>query len=151
MEVRNNYNYAWPDGNEENFDLAVTYKAFSEAGNHNITIGYSYRNTYGRDRRRVVVWIDDYPHAEFLAADDFDKTGEVLSEIRFCEREDESMRMCRYGDDAIPQRYSMFRTDSLKRRVSGDGVHDAWAIVSNISDHTTMSALAGMRKYERES
>ena len=44
----------------------------------------------------------------------------------------------------------MFRVDSLKRRVSGDGVHDAWAIVANISDHITMSALAGMRKYEIE-
>jgi hypothetical protein len=150
LNVGSNYNFKWPGGDIEKFDFTIIYKALSDAGNHKITIGYGYRNTYGKDRRRVVVWIDDYPRAEFLAADDFDITGEILSEIRFYDDEGESKRMCRYASDAIPQRYSMFRVDSLKRRVSGDGVHDAWAIVANISDHITMSALAGMRKYEIE-
>ena len=58
--------------------------------------------------------------------------------------------MCRYADDAIPQRYTMFRVDSLKRRVKGTGVHDAWSVVSNIADHKTMASLASMRKYESE-
>jgi hypothetical protein len=31
------------------------------------------RATYGRDRKRVVVWMDGEPQAEFLAADDFDR------------------------------------------------------------------------------
>jgi len=45
----------------------------------------------------------------------------------------------------------MFRTDSLKRRVITEkGVNDAWVVVANISDHSTMTSLAAMRKYERE-
>jgi len=134
----------------ETYDAAIFYKGVSNDGEHEITIAYCVRNTYGKDRRRVVVWIDNYPYAEFLAADDFDVTGEVLSEIRFCDEEDKSKRMCRYADDAVPQRYSMFRVDSLKRRVEGAGVHDAWSVVSNIADHVTMSSLASMRKYEIE-
>jgi len=150
LRVTDNYNFKWPGGDIEKFDSAITYKAFSNAGNHEMTIGYSCRNTYGNNRRRVVVWIDNYPYAEFLAADDFNITGEVLSEIRFSDDKGESKRMCRYASDAIPQRYSMFRVDSLKRRVTGERVHEAWVIVVNISDHITMLALAGMRKYETE-
>ncbi len=147
--VLTNYSFQWPDKNVEKYDATVIYQAISNDGNHEIKIGYCYRYTYNQDRRRVMVWIDDHPHAEFLAADDFDITGEVLSEIRFYDEERDSLRMSKYAVDAVPQRYSIFKFDSLKRRVAGDGVHDAWAIVVNISDHVTMSALAAMRKYER--
>jgi hypothetical protein len=120
-------------------------------GKHEVTIGNTYRKTYGKNRRRVVVWIDNYPWTEFVAADDFNVTGEVLSEIRFWGKEvGDNRRMCRYASDAIPQRYSMFRVESLKRRISGKRVHDAWAVVANISDHVAMAALAAMRKYEKE-
>ena len=60
--------------------------------------------------------------------------------------------MARYAVDVVPERYSMFRVDSLKRRVKGvegAGVHDAWAVVSNIADHATMIAMAAMRRYEK--
>jgi hypothetical protein len=30
----------------------------------------------------VVIWINDHPHAEFIGADDFDVSGELLSEIK---------------------------------------------------------------------
>ena len=145
-----NHSFQWPGGDTEKYDAAIFYKSVSNDGEHEITIGYSVRNTYGKDRRRVVVWIDNYQYAEFLAADDFNVTGEVLSEIRFYDEEDESKRMCRYTGDAVPQRDSMFRVDSLKRRVEGTGVRDAWSVVSNIADHVTMSSLASMRKYESE-
>lgn len=148
-EAVTNYSFQWPGGDMENYDATITYQAISNDGNHEIKIGYSYRNTYNKKRRRVVVWVDQHPHAEFLAADDFNISGELLSEIRFYDEENDSMRMCRYADDAVPERYSIFKVDSLKRRVAGDGVHDAWVVVVNISDHVTMSALAALRKYER--
>ena len=150
LRVTSNYSFKWPGGDEETYDVAITYLAVSDDEKHEITIGYGKRHTYGKDRRRVVVWIDGYPYAEFLAADDFHVTGEVLSEIKFYDEENESIRMCRYAEDVIPQRYSMFKVDSLKRRVKGAGVHNAWAVVSNIADHLTMSYLASMRKYEKE-
>jgi len=149
LKVIKNYSFQWPDGNTEKYKVAITYKAVSNDGEHEITIGYTKRDTYGKDRRRVVVWIDNYPYAEFFAADDFNVTGEVLSEIKFYDEENESIRMCRYAEDVIPQRYSMFRVDSLKRRVKGPGVHDAWCVVSNIADHITMASLASIRKYEK--
>ncbi len=149
-KVTNNHSFQWPDSGTEQYDVAITYEAISNDGKHEVTIGYCERNTYGKDRRRVVVWIDNYPYTEFLAADDFDVTGEVLSEIRCYDEEDESKRMCRYAVDVVPQRYSMFKVDSLKRRIGGSGVHDAWVIVASIADHVTMSSLASMRKYESD-
>lgn len=148
--VKNDYSFKWPDENSEDFDTAITYKAISEIQRLEITIGYGHRLTYGTNRRRVTVWIDNYPYAEFMGADDFEITGEVLSEIRIWDDENKNKKMCRYAVDIIPERYSMFRTESLKHRVTGDGVHDAWAVIANVNDHISMSALAAMRKYEAE-
>ena len=144
-----NFDYEWPK-DIESFDNGVEYDAISATGSCVVKIGYCWRQAYGRNRRRVLVWIDDYPYAEFIAADDFNISGEVLSEIRFYDKESQSKKMCRYGQDSVPQRYAVFRCDSMKRRISGERVHDAWAVVANISDNYTMAALAAMRKYEIE-
>lgn len=148
LKVRNNHSFKWPGGYKENYDVAIDYDAISEKGKHIIRIGYCIRETYGRDRRRVVVWIDDYPYAEFLESDNFAITGDVLSEIRFYDDEKDNKRMCKYKDDTLPERYMTFKGDSMKRRIQENGVRDAWAVVTNISDHFTMAALAALRKYE---
>ena len=149
LSAKQNHSFTWPGGDTEMFGVAVTYEAVSADGKHEVTVGYGERATYGTKRRRVVVWIDDYPRAEFMGADDFKLTGEVLSEVRIFDDSEESTKMCRYGSDVVPQRYSLFRNESLKRRVSGVGVHDAWAVVVNVADHASMIALASMRKYEK--
>ena len=148
-KVLQNFDYNWPN-DVENFDNGIEYDAVSADGEHVLRIGYCWRQAYGKNRRRIVVWIDDYPYAEFLAADDFDVSGDVLSEVRFYDEETVSKRMCRYNDDVLPERYTVFKTDSMKRRIVGQSVHDAWAVVTNVSDHHTMAALAAMRRYESE-
>lgn len=146
--VKNNYSFRWPDGYKENYDSVIEYDATSTNGKHILRIGYCERKTYGRVRWRVVVWIDDHPFAEFVAVDDFDITGELLSEIRFYDKKKDSKRMCKYKKDSIPERYMSFRLDSMKRRIQEDSVHDAWAVVTNVADHFTMLALAALRLYE---
>ena len=150
VNVVKNDTFQWPGGDQERYAICIVYKCISDEGKHEVKIGFGKRETYGKERCRVVIWIDGYPYAEFLASDDIDITGEVLSEIKIYDNINKSMSMCRYAGDIIPQRYSIFKTDSLKRRISGQGVHDAWVVVVNISDHTTMICLAAMRKYERD-
>jgi hypothetical protein len=106
------------------------------------------RPTYGRDRRRIVVWIDNHPHVEFLGADDFGQTGEVLAEIKI--PGDKGERMCRYPDEAVPERYAGLSVVGLPTRVSGPGVHQAWAVITNIANHSALVALAALRRLERE-
>jgi hypothetical protein len=145
-DVGKNFTYQWPEGPETYY--FIEYIAMDEEGEHAVKIGFGERHTYGRDRIRIVIWIDGHPHAEFLGADDFEQSGEVLSEIKV--PGDAGERICRYPDEFIPERYSMFNIEGLTLRVQNPGVHGAWAVVANISDHKTLIALAALRKLERE-
>jgi hypothetical protein len=140
------FTYPWPGG-EEHFSHWVDYRTAAPDGNHHVRIGLCVMEAYGRPRKRVVVWIDDHPHAQFLGADDFERTGDVLSEIRV--PGDSGERICRYPDEVIPERYSGLPTVGLPTRVSGPGVHQAWAVVASIADHRVMIALAALRRLER--
>ena len=145
-DVRTKFEYQWPK-DKETFDRVVEYKALAKDGTHHVSIGFCRRPVYGKDRLRVVVWIDGHPHVEFFGADDFDKSGEVLSEIKVPGRRAE--RICRYPNEPIPERYNMFNAVGLPVRISARGIHNAWAVVANIADHKTMISLAALRRLER--
>lgn len=140
------FTYEWPD-ETETYDFYVEYAAVAEDGRHDVRIAFGKRPAYGRERVRVIVFIDGYPYAEFFGADDFESSGEMLSEIRV--RRPEGERICRYPHDPIPERYTMFRVVGLPTRINYPGVHNAWAVVTNIGDHETMVAVAGLRRLER--
>ena len=147
LQVGKDYQFKWPGGSIESYPAWVEYKARAEDGDHTIRIGFGLRPTYGQERIRVVVWIDGHPHAEFLGADDFQESGEILSEIKIGGEVGE--RMCHYRVDAIPERYTSFSTTGLITRINAKGVHDAWAVVANIADHKAIAALAALRRLER--
>lgn len=140
------FDYQWPK-EIEYFDFYVEY--VGKVGNKSciFRVGFGNRNTYGTSRARVVVWVDGTPEAEFLGADDFAVTGEVLSEIRVPGKK--TVIMCRYPNHSVPPRYMGLKVVGLKNRVSGIRVHNAWAVVTNISDHMTLCLLGALRKLER--
>lgn len=138
------YAFQWPSGNHESYPDYIDYQAVSADGEHTVRVGFGRRETYGQERMRVVIWIDGYPTAEFLGADDFNSTGDVLSVIKVGKKE------CKYREDAVPERYAMFNVVGLRIRVSAKGVHNAWAVVANIADHKTMIALGGLRMLESD-
>lgn len=142
-----NYKHTWPNGAVEKYESWVEYQARSTDSEHRIKIAFGYRPTYGVKRRRVLVLIDGHPHAEFLGADDFDHTGDVVSEIKV--PGDVGERICRYPNEVIPERYGGFPVLGLPSRVTGKGVHKAWGVVANISDHRTLCGLAALRRSER--
>ena len=148
VEAGDAYTYTWPGGDDEEYRAWVDYSARSEDGQHTVRIGFGTRKVWQKDRERVVIWIDGYPQAEFFGADDFDSSGEVLSDI-WVRREDREV-MCRYPDDPIPERYSRFVTVGLPTRVSAKGLRNSWVIVANVSDHDQMIALAALRRLERK-
>lgn len=144
-----NYQHRWPDGSSEKYSQWVEYRAKSTDGDHTVRVAFGHRETYGKRRRRVLVLIGDRLHAEFLGTDDFESTGDVLSEIKVPGENGE--RMCRYPDDVVPERYSGLPVLGLPTRIAGSGVHNAWAVVANVSDHRVMCALAALRRTERKS
>jgi hypothetical protein len=139
--------YRWPSGDKEPYPHWIEYRAVGTDGEHRVRIGFGMRPTYGRDRKRIVVWIDDHPQAEFLAADDFERSGDLLCEIKVPGNAGE--RICRYQEEPIPERYSGLPVVGLPTRITGPGVHNAWAVVANIADHRVLFALAALRRLER--
>ena len=142
------YLYKWPSGNQELYAHWIDYGCSSGGMTNRVRIGFGDRKTYGANRKRVVIWIDGHPHAEFLAADDFGETGDVLCEIKVPGNVGE--RMCKYPSETVPDCYSDMRVVGLPTRVSGPKVHNAWAVVANISDHKVMIALAVQRAIDRD-
>lgn len=142
------FTHKWPDS-EETFDHFVEYEAKAENGDHIVKMGFGKRETYSMvDRIRVLVLIDGKVYAEFLGADDFEVSGEVLSEIKV--PGNVGKRICRYPEEAVPERYNMFNVEGLPLRVNSKGVDGAWAVIANIGDHKTLAALAGLRKLEKK-
>lgn len=147
-DVGKDFTYQWPSsGGKETFEYFIEYLARAEDGEHVVRVGFCKRFAYGKNRMRVVVWIDEYPHAEFLGGEDFEKSGDVLSEIKIPGKIGE--RICRFPEEPIPDRYAMFRIGGLPARVEGPKVHGAWAVVTNIANQKTMIALAALRRLER--
>ena len=145
-QVTPGYEFRWPSGDIESYASSIEYRAVADDGEHLIRIGFGSRYAYGRERIRVVIWIDSYPQAEFVGADDFDTSGEVLSEIIV--PSDGSNRICRYPDEPIPERYTMFNTVGLPIRIQAPRVHRAWAVAVNVADHKSMVAVAALRRLE---
>jgi len=151
LRIRNvgkNYTYVWPPPEgSETFDYFVEYDAIAEDDQHIVRAGFCKRHAYGKNRMRVVIWIDGYPHAEFVGADDFDRSGEVLSEIKI--PGDRGERSCRYPNEPIPARYAMFNVEGMPTRVKGPRVRRVWAVIASIADHKTLIILAALRRLER--
>lgn len=145
--VGSNHIYRWPSGDQEPYPHYIDYRALGPDGEHQVRIGFGIRATYGRERKRVVIWIDSHPQAEFLGADDFERSGDVLCEIKVPGNSGE--RICRYPEEPLPERYAGLPVVGLPTRVSGPYVHNAWAVVANISDHRVLFALAALRRLER--
>jgi len=141
-----NYTYKWPTG-LETYDHYVRYLTRDEKGEHDVIVAFGKSYTYGKDRIRVVVFIDGHPHAEFLGADDFESSGEVLTEIKVPGKKGE--RTCKYPNEPVPERYAAFNVVGLPLRVKGPRVRRAWAVVANIADHKTIVLLAALRRKER--
>jgi hypothetical protein len=144
-----NYTHTWPDRSTERYAAWIDYRGLAPDGEHTIRVCFGERPVYGQnDRKRVLILIDDRVYVEFIGADDFDCSGDLLSEIKIRDRQGE--HMCRYPDDAVPERYAGLPVTGLPTRVCGDGVHNAWAVLANVADHRMLVALAALRRQERQ-
>jgi hypothetical protein len=132
--------YQWP----EERDLYSRYRVFMAVtraeGVVHIGLGETIRKKrWGRNRKYVVAFLSSgspqKPLAEFLAADDYKETRELVAVIR---GSDGGRRM--YGPgDALPEIYEEhFRTQMYDDRVDHAGVWHKVVVVAREDDHATM-------------
>lgn len=152
VREREGESYKWPDER----DLYTRYRVFlgttrAEGAVH-IGLGETLRkNRWGRDRKYVVAFLSSgspqQPLAEFVAADDYEETRELLAVIR---GSDGGRRM--YGPgDTLPAIYKeRFRTQMYSERVVHPGVWNKLVVVAREDDDETMlnhALIQGRRRY----
>ena len=127
--INKKYEHVWPDGDKE------TYQALELVSDEDIrvTIAFTFRHIFSRDRRKVVIFFDDWPAVEFTATDDYATTGELLSLIRR-----RGGRDYYSSDEATPPEYMGFNTTVYSQLIRQPGAYNSIAVVVNVADIRSM-------------
>jgi hypothetical protein len=154
VRQREGQSYQWPDQREQYSRYRVFIGTTRAEGAVHIGLGEVIRrNKWGRDRKYVVAFLSSgsphQPLAEFVAADDYQETRELVAVIR---GSDGGRRM--YGPgDTLPGVYrERFRTQLYSERVVYPGVWNKLVVVvREDSDETILNhaLIQGRRRYRR--
>jgi hypothetical protein len=154
VEEREGQSYQWPDRRERYSRYRVFIGVTGAKGAVHIGLGETTReNKWGRDRKYVVAFLSSsspqQPVAEFVAADDYAETRELVAVIR---GSDGGRRMYSAGE-ALPGVYEeRFRTQMYSDRVVFPGVWNKAVVVAREDDEATMlshALIQGRRRYRR--
>jgi hypothetical protein len=153
VREREGQSYQWPDERERYSRYRVFMGTTRAEGAVHISLGETLRkNKWGRDRKYVVAFMSSgspqQPLAEFVAADDYEETRELVAVIR---GSDGGRRMYGAGD-ALPRVYKEgFRTQMYSERVVYPGVWNKVVVVVREDDEETMlnhALIQGRRRYQ---
>jgi hypothetical protein len=140
VREREDESYQWPDKRERYSRYQVFLGTARAEGAVHIGLGETVRkNKWGRDRKYVVAFLSSgspqQPLVEFVAADDYEETRELVAVIR---GSDGGRRMYGVGD-ALPRVYKeRFRTQLYSERVVYPGVWNKVVVVAREDDDETM-------------
>jgi hypothetical protein len=144
-----NFKSQWPNG-EATYPQWVDYVVAAPHGTFVARTGFGVVKVYDLPRKRVILWKGQEALAEFVGADDFEQTGDVLSLIKISSDDGPGERNCRYPEEAIPERYASLPVVGFRNRITGARTARALAVAANVGDHRKLCALAGLRWQERQ-
>jgi hypothetical protein len=136
LAERDGESYRWPNGRERYSPYRVFIATTRAEGAIQIGLGETIRkNKWGRDRKYVVAFLSggspQQPLVEFVAADDYEQTRELVAVIR---GSDGGRRMYGAGD-ALPSPYAeRFRTQIYNERVIYPGAWNKVVVVAREDD-----------------
>jgi len=152
VREREGESYGWP----KRRDRYAPYRVFTgrtrAEGAVHVGLGETIRkNTWGRDRKYVVAFLSSgspqEPLVEFVAADDYKKTRELVAVIR---GSDGGRRMYGAGD-ALPAAYAeRFRTQIYNERIEYPGAWSKLVVVAREDDDEAMlnhALIQSRRRY----
>jgi hypothetical protein len=152
VQDRSDESYRWPRGRDRYSPYRVFMATTRGEGAVQIGLGETVRkNRWGRDRKYVVAFLSggspQQPLVEFVAADDYENTRELVAVIR---GSDGARRMYGAGD-ALPAPYTeRFRTQIYNERVVHPGVWNKVVVVAREDDDETMlnhALIQSRRRY----
>ncbi len=153
MRERDGESYRWPEGRDRYQPYRVFIGTTRAEGAVQIGIGETVRkNKWGRDRKYVVAFLSggspQQPLVEFVAADDYEHTRELVAVIR---GSDGGRRMYGVGDP-LPAVYDdRFRTQIYNERVVHPGAWNKMVVVAREDDDAAIlnHALIQSRRRDR--
>ena len=144
--------YQWPEERDRYSPYRVFMGTTRSEGVIHIGLGETVRKKkWGRDRKYVVAFLSSgspqKPLAEFLAADDYAKTKELLDVIR---GSDGGRRMYSAAVTLPPVYAERFRTQFYNERIVYPGAWNKLVVVAREDDHETMlnhALIQSRRRY----
>ena len=152
LHERDGESYRWPKRRDGYSPYRVFMGTTRAEGAVQIGLGETIReNAWGRDRKYVVAFLSggspQHPLVEFVAADDFEDSRELVAVIR---GSDGGRRMYGIGDK-LPAVYAeRFRTQIYNERVVHPGVWNKVVVVARDDDTATMlnhALIQSRRRY----
>ena len=152
LHEREDESYRWPKRRDDYEPYRVFMGTTRGEGAVQIGLGETIReNAWGRDRKYVVAFLSggspQHPLVEFVAADDFADTRELVAVIR---GSDGGRRMYGIGDK-LPALYEeRFRTQIYNERVMHPGAWNKVVVVAREDDDHTMlnhALIQSRRRY----
>jgi hypothetical protein len=152
VKDRDGESYRWPKGRDRYSPYRVYMATTRTEGAVQIGLGETVRkNRWGRDRKYIVAFLSggspQQPLVEFVAADDYEDTRELVAVIR---GSDGGRRMYGAGDE-LPALYTdRFRTQIYTERVVHPGVWNKIVVVAHEDDDHTMlnhALIQSRRRY----
>ena len=144
--------YQWPKRTDRYAPYRVFMGTTRTEGAVQIALGETIRdNTRGRDRKYVVAFLSSgspqEPLSEFVAADDYDDTRELVAVIR---GSDGGRRMYSAGDTLPPVYAERFRTQIYNERIVYPGAWNKRVVIAREDDHEAMlnhALIQSRRRY----
>jgi len=152
VQQREGESYRWPKRRDAYAPYRVFLGTTRAEGAVQIGLGETVRaNAWGRDRKYVVAFLSggspQHPLVEFVAADDFEDSRELVAVIR---GSDGGRRMYGIGD-TLPAVYAeRFRTQIYNERVVHPGVWNKVVVVAREDDDAAMlnhALIQSRRRY----
>jgi hypothetical protein len=152
VQGRDGESYGWPSRRDRYEPYRVFMGTTRAEGAVQIGLGETIReNKWGRDRKYVVAFLSagspQKPLVEFVAADDYEETRELVAVIR---GSDGARRMYGVGD-ALPAVYTEhFRTQIYNGRVGHPGAWNKLVVVAREDDQETIlnhALIQSRRRY----
>ncbi len=137
------FDYQWPK-NKEHFESG--YETTRELNNrtHTFKIGFTNREAAGRMRRRVVIWIDNWPLVEFAGGNDYDSDGVLAGIIKI-----QGGKQLR-PSGRIPEEYRNFNVARYDSVVRGPYASRNMAVIVSKDDLESMIRHAIIRAIWKE-
>ena len=151
VRERKGESYRWPDSLDRYSRYRVFMGTTRSEGVVHIGLGETIRkNKWGRDRKYVVAFLSggspQQPLVEFVAADDYEKTRELVAVIR---GSDGARRMYGAGD-VLPAVYTeRFRTQIYNERIMYPGAWNKFVVVAREDEDEAMLNHAVMQSRRR--